>query len=106
LAIAASLMWTLVSPPPKNKNGDRPVLSQHQADEQARKATIMFMAYVAAYTGLLSYQYNRIYTGSLAMADLMIAAVAGILVGTLMRHFMRDSFPYSSVIGLGTPFFR
>jgi len=99
LAIAASLMWTFVSPPPKDD--DQPV-SPTDARNQARSATIMFMAYVGAYTGLLSYQYNRIYTGSLAMADLMIAAITGILVGTLMRHFMYKDFPYSSVIGLGT----
>lgn len=78
LAIAAALMWTF---------------------ENSRPATIMFMAYVGAYTGLLCYQYNRIYTGSLAMGDLMISAISGILIGTLMQRFL-PYFMYSSVIAL------
>jgi len=80
LAIAASLMWTF---------------------ENSRPATIMFMAYVGAYTGLLCYQYNRIYTGSLAMGDLMIAAVTGLLLGTLLHRY-HPYFMYSSVIALAT----
>jgi len=106
LAIAASLMWTFVSPPSK-VNGKYVAEEPELARKHARDATIMFMCYVAAYTGLLSYQYNRIYTGSLAMADLMIAAIVGILVGTLTEHFtenrtVENEFPFSSVIGLGT----
>ncbi|KAK4984016.1 hypothetical protein LTR50_006855 [Elasticomyces elasticus] len=68
--------------------------------ESSRAGTIMFMAYVGAYTGLLWYQYNRIYTGALAMADLVVAAVCGFVTGMLLRHFM-PSFEYSSVVGLG-----
>jgi glycosyltransferase involved in cell wall biosynthesis len=98
LAVAASLMWTFVSPP---QNG-APTPDPEEFRARSRRAVIMFMAYVGAYTGLLCYQYNRIYTGSLAMADLMISAIVGILVGTLMTRFMDESFPYSSVIGLGT----
>ncbi|TKA72816.1 hypothetical protein B0A49_05480 [Cryomyces minteri] len=69
------------------------------AFEGSRNATIMFIAYVGAYTGLLWYQYNRIYTGPLAMKDLVIAAVLGFLTGTLLHHFM-PLFDFSSVVGL------
>ncbi|KAM3424846.1 hypothetical protein BST61_g6824 [Cercospora zeina] len=79
-AISASLMWTFQS---------------------AKNATIMFMAYTGAYSGLLWYQYNRIYTGPLAMNDLICAAICGIAVGVAIRTYSPD-FVYGAVIGLAT----
>lgn len=78
LSVAAALMWTF---------------------EESRSATIMFMAYVGAYTGLLFYQYNRIYTGSLALTDLLIAAFLGLLIGPLLHRYL-PLFQFSSVIAL------
>ncbi|KAF2216717.1 glycosyltransferase family 4 protein [Cercospora zeae-maydis SCOH1-5] len=79
-AISASLMWTFQS---------------------AKSATIMFMAYTGAYSGLLWYQYNRIYTGPSAMNDLICAAICGIAVGVTIRTHSPD-FVYGAVIGLAT----
>lgn len=79
LCIAAALMWTF---------------------EESRSATIMFMGYVGAYTGLLWYQYNRVYTGPRALKDLVAAAVAGIVTGpTLFRAL--PQFEFSGVVALG-----
>ncbi|PIA89522.1 hypothetical protein CB0940_07528 [Cercospora beticola] len=79
-AISASLMWIFQS---------------------AKSATIMFMAYTGAYSGLLWYQYNRIYTGPLAMNDLICAAICGIAVGVAIRTHAPD-FVYGAVVGLAT----
>ncbi|KAK5150465.1 hypothetical protein LTS14_010155 [Recurvomyces mirabilis] len=67
--------------------------------EGSKDATIMYLAYLGAYTGLLWYQYNRIYTGSLAMVDLLIAASLGLLLGPLLRTY-HPYFQWSSVIAL------
>lgn len=78
LAVVSALMWIF---------------------EDARNAVIMFICYVVSYTGLLWYQYNRIYTGALAMGDLIIAAVAGLTVGLVLHEHAQ--FEYSSVLALG-----
>ncbi|KAK3719243.1 hypothetical protein LTR37_004462 [Vermiconidia calcicola] len=68
--------------------------------ESNRDATIMYLAYMAAYSGLLWYQYNRIYTGALAMGDLMVGAVVGLVIGIVLRSYTELEF--SGVIGLGS----
>lgn len=78
LAVCSALMWTF--------NGQKDV-------------TIMFIGYVGAYTGLLCYQYNRIYTGALAMGDLIIAALIGIITGPVVNRYHGD-FQFTAVISL------
>jgi hypothetical protein len=80
VAITASLMWAF------NVSTD---------------AAIMYFAYVAAYTGLLWYQYSKIFAGALAVKDLLIAVVVGLPVGIAL-HRVFPSFAFSSVIGLGS----
>jgi glycosyltransferase involved in cell wall biosynthesis len=80
LSITSALMWTF---------------------EASRDATIMFVAYVGAYTGLLWYQYNKIFCGNNAGKSLGLASVCGFPVG-LALHFTLPHFPYSGVIGLAT----
>ncbi len=77
IALMTALLWTF------------------EGDE---KATIMFLAYVGAYTGLLWYQYNRIFTGALAMGDLMAGAVVGLMTGLILRR--ETVLEFSGVIGL------
>ncbi|OQO03199.1 hypothetical protein B0A48_11454 [Cryoendolithus antarcticus] len=79
VAVCAALMWIF--------------------NDVAAAGVIMFLAYVGAYTGLLTYQYNRIYTGSLAMGDLMLSAVTGLILGPLLIIYHRD-FTYSGVVAL------
>jgi hypothetical protein len=67
----------------------------------SQEATIMYLAYVCAYSGLLWYQYNKIFTGPLALKDLLIAVTVGLPVG-LVLHRLMPSFAYSSVIALGS----
>lgn len=62
--------------------------------------TIIYLAYVASYSGLLFYQYNRIYTLALAKNDLLIATILGFIVGPVLRS-IHGNFNYSAVIALG-----
>jgi hypothetical protein len=78
LSVTAALMWSF---------------------ENSRDATVMYISYIGAYTGLLWYQYNRIFTGSLALKDLLIAVIFGLLAGLLLHHF-QPRFAFNSVIAL------
>jgi len=60
---------------------------------------IMFLAYVGAYSGLLLYQYNKIFSGPHAMMPLLIAVVFGITVGCILMQITAN-FPYDKVIAL------
>lgn len=64
-----------------------------------RDATIMYLGYMGAYTGLLWYQYSRIFTGTSALPCLVIAAVAGLVVGPLLQHF-EPTFFMTGVVAL------
>lgn len=65
-----------------------------------QQGMVMFIAYIGAYTGLLWYQYNRIFTGPLVLKDLLVASVLGLLTGPLVHHFFPE-FGYSGVVSLG-----
>ncbi|RLL97776.1 hypothetical protein CFD26_103140 [Aspergillus turcosus] len=67
--------------------------------EGDRSAIIMYLAYIGAYTGLLWYQYNRIYTRSRADPALTVGAVVGFLACILLRVLPQE-FAYSGVLGL------
>ncbi|KAF2667969.1 glycosyl transferase [Microthyrium microscopicum] len=79
LSITAALMWSF---------------------NQYREAVIMYLAYVGAYSGLLWYQYNRIFTGPTALKDLLTATCIALPTGVLLRHFL-PNFEYGAVVGLG-----
>lgn len=64
-----------------------------------RDATIMYLGYMGAYTGLLWYQYSRIFTGTSALPCLVIAASAGLIVGPVLHHF-EPSFFMTGVVAL------
>lgn len=78
LSVTATLMWTF---------------------DNSKDATVMYLAYILAYTGLLWYQFNRIFTGTLALKDLMAALCIALPTGLLL-HRLLPRFAYSSVIAL------
>lgn len=78
MAVTAALMWTF---------------------EESRNATIMYLAYVGAYSGLLWYQYNKIYCGTKAAPSLMSASIIGLPIGIAL-HVKLPQFAYSGVISL------
>ncbi|KAE8386581.1 hypothetical protein BDV23DRAFT_140948 [Aspergillus alliaceus] len=80
LAIATALIWTFQAPP---------------------EAMIMFFAYVLSYTGLLWYQYTKIFTGPHAFIPLMAGVAVGLPIGIGLRVSLGNNFLYSQVIGLG-----
>lgn len=62
---------------------------------------IVYLSYVLAYTGLLWYQYTKVFSGPRALKPLLIGAAAGLIVGFSLDH----QFPkwvYSEIVGLGT----
>ncbi|RAL10682.1 glycosyltransferase family 4 protein [Aspergillus homomorphus CBS 101889] len=80
VAITLAIMWTF---------------------EMTKISVIMFLAYVGCYSGLLWYQYNRIFSGPHVASGLAISALIGLVVGIIL-HEVLPAFQYSSVIGLGS----
>lgn len=62
-------------------------------------AAIMFLAYVGAYSGLLLYQYNKIFSGPHTVKPLVIAIMLGFLLGNILKQ-VRPKFHYNNVIAL------
>lgn len=63
-------------------------------------AMIMFGAYVIAYTGLLWYQYTKIFSGPHALKPLLISVGVALPAGIALKKAFPD-FMYTSVISLG-----
>ncbi|CAL3966239.1 unnamed protein product [Diplocarpon coronariae] len=61
---------------------------------------ISFLAYVAAYTGLLIYQYNKVYSGPRTKGSLLIAIAVALPIGLVIR-LLYPTFKYNIVIPLG-----
>lgn len=78
LSVTAAIMWTF---------------------EGSRDGVIMFLAYVGAYSGLLFYQYNRIFAGTRALKDLVTASIIGILGGSVLVRTLPE-FQYGGVATL------
>jgi glycosyltransferase involved in cell wall biosynthesis len=65
----------------------------------SKDAAVMYLAYLGAYTGLLWYQYNKIYCGFEASRALATAAIVGLPIGIAM-HVNLPTFTYSGVVCL------
>lgn len=61
---------------------------------------IMFLAYTGAYTGLLLYQYNKIFSGPHALMPLLAAVILGFTLGNILMEVMPKDFLYDKVIAL------
>ncbi|KAF2006600.1 glycosyltransferase family 4 protein [Amniculicola lignicola CBS 123094] len=62
-------------------------------------AMIMFLAYVGAYSGILLYQYNKIFSGPHAIMPLLAAVVLGFIVGVTLKK-VQPIYAYNNVIAL------
>ncbi|OJJ48200.1 hypothetical protein ASPZODRAFT_14349 [Penicilliopsis zonata CBS 506.65] len=69
--------------------------------QSSLEAVVMFLAYVLAYTGLLWYQYTKIFSGPHALIPLLVGLAIGLSLGIALRICL-PNLSYSSVIGLGT----
>ncbi|RMZ67489.1 Glycosyl transferase family 1 [Pyrenophora seminiperda CCB06] len=78
LAIAAALIWIF--------NGSSPGL-------------VLFLSYVGAYSGLLLYQYNKIFSGPHALMPLLAAVIFGLLVGNVLMGIY-PKWLYGKIIAL------
>jgi hypothetical protein len=78
-ALTAAIMWTF---------------------DSSSDAIILYFAYIGAYSGLLSYQYNKIYRGNHGAQALAFAALLGLPVGIALRVRL-PMWAYSGVSALG-----
>ena len=62
-------------------------------------ATVMFLAYIVAYTGLLWYQYTKIFAGKDALKPVLVAVCVGFPLGVVLKQVL-PHFHYSGVIAL------
>lgn len=69
--------------------------------ESSWQAMAMFCAYVLSYTGLLWYQYTKIFSGPHALKPLLAGVVVGLAIGIglKVRH---PHFVWTDVIALGS----
>jgi glycosyltransferase involved in cell wall biosynthesis len=78
-AITSAMMWTFDNSP---------------------DAIVMYLAYLGAYSGLLFYQYNKIFCGINAAQCLALASILGVPTGIIL-HTRLPHWPYSGVAALG-----
>ena len=67
---------------------------------EGEKAAIVFLAYTFSYSGLLWFQYNKVFAGSAAVVPLAIAVVVGLAIGMPLRLLRQDIF-WNEVLALG-----
>ncbi|KAJ6115000.1 hypothetical protein N7486_000778 [Penicillium sp. IBT 16267x] len=79
LAISTALLWTF---------------------EATVDGMVIFFTYVLSYTGLIWYQYTKIFAGPYALKPLIAGICLGFPVGITLRVCLPD-FLYSEIIGLG-----
>ncbi|KAF9892847.1 hypothetical protein FE257_000436 [Aspergillus nanangensis] len=65
------------------------------------EAMTSFFAYVLAYTGLLWYQYTKIFSGPHALKPLLVGILIGLPVGIALKVRL-PQFAYAQIIGLGS----
>ncbi|KAL3424691.1 hypothetical protein PVAG01_03972 [Phlyctema vagabunda] len=82
LAITATLLWLFTSSA-TNSEG-----------------VLVFLSYVVAYTGVLWYQYTKIFTGPHALKPLLVGVFIGFPLGFILRSQFPD-FIYADIIALG-----
>jgi hypothetical protein len=63
-------------------------------------SSIVFLSYVGAYTGLLWYQYTKVFCGPHALKPLLIGVSVGLPTGFILHH-QRPDWVYSEIIALG-----
>lgn len=71
------------------------------AFQSSVEAMIIFFAYVLSYTGLIWYQYTKIFTGPHALKPLLSGILIGLPLGIALRVCL-PNFAYSQIIGLGS----
>ena len=64
-----------------------------------KEATILFFAYIFAYTGLLWFQYSRVFAGTKATKPLVFSLIIGMAVGFPLRLLRSDLF-WNDVLAL------
>jgi hypothetical protein len=60
----------------------------------------MFLAYMGAYSGLLLYQYNKIFSGPHALMPLLSAVVLGFVLGNILVKVLPKTSLWPKVIAL------
>ncbi|OQD77126.1 hypothetical protein PENDEC_c003G01520 [Penicillium decumbens] len=69
--------------------------------QQSVEAMIIFFTYVFSYTGLIWYQYTKIFLGPHGLKPLLVGVCVGLPVGIALKICL-PKFMYAQVIGLGS----
>lgn len=86
---------------PEFVSGPDFVFGPPEITKDAWKPTIVFLSYVLAYTGLLWYQYTKVFSGPHALKPMLIGVSIGLPLGFILHH-QHPTFAYTDVIALGT----
>ncbi|KAL1795361.1 hypothetical protein ACET3X_007177 [Alternaria dauci] len=60
---------------------------------------VVFISYVGAYSGLLLYQYNKIFSGPHALMPLLAAVILGFVTGNILITLL-PGFMYNRIVAL------
>jgi hypothetical protein len=65
--------------------------------------TLVFLSYVVAYTGLLWFQYTKVFSGPHALKPLLVGLCVGLPVGFILhREQPQHVYPYADILALGS----
>jgi hypothetical protein len=96
LALMTALIWLFASKPVEFAPGPLPLPPRSEP-------ALVFLSYVVAYTGLLWYQYTKVFSGPHALKPLLIGLSVGIPVGFILHHEQpKYIYPYADIIALGS----
>jgi hypothetical protein len=98
LALMSTVIWLFSSKPipPKIVPGTPPDTTPMS------QPTMVFLSYVLAYTGLLWFQYTKVFSGPHALKPLLIGISAGLTLGFILHHEQpKYVHAYSDIIALG-----
>jgi hypothetical protein len=82
LAVSAAFVWVFDS-----------------SNSHSGEALIIFLGYIAGYSGLLLYQYNKIFSGPHALKPLLLAVIVGLPTGTILKG-LRPHYLWNDIITL------
>ncbi|KAH8802484.1 glycosyl transferase [Xylogone sp. PMI_703] len=100
LTVTTVLLWVFFSTPEQvSKSSDD--AKDGVSAEPPYSGTIIYLSYVLAYTGLLWFQYTKIFAGSRALIPLIVGVCVGLPIAFILDHTLPD-FIYGTIVGLGS----
>ena len=96
VAMMTTVIWLFASKP-------IPTASWDLHPPPKSEPTLVFLSYVVAYTGLLWYQYTKVFSGPHALKPLLTGLCVGIPVGFILHHEQPNYvYAYADILALGS----